>query len=48
MRKLGKACTLLSFLAVCGFFAAGNLFTVILCGGIAAVFAFAAHMLNRV
>lgn len=48
MRKLSKACALLAFLAVCGFFAAGNILTVLLCGGIAAVFAFAAHMLNRV
>lgn len=48
MRKLGKVCSLLAFLAICGFFAAGNLFTVILFGGIAALFAFAAHVLNKI
>lgn len=48
MRKLSKVCSLLAFLAVCLFFAAGNVFTVLLFGGIAAMFALAAYVLNRV
>ena len=48
MRKLGKACKAASYLAACLLFAADNVLTVLLCGGIAAMFALAAHILNRV
>lgn len=45
MRKLGKACSVLSAIAVCLLFAADNVLTVLVCGGIALIMAFFAHML---
>lgn len=48
MRKLSKVCSLLSFLAVCLFFAAGNILTVLVCGGVALIMAFIAHVLKGV
>ena len=46
MRKLGKACSVVSAIAVIAFFAAGNLLTVLVCGGIALIFALAARVLS--
>lgn len=46
MRKLGKACAVLSAIAVCMLFAADNVLTVLVCGGIALIMAFVAHMLK--
>lgn len=46
MQKLGKACSVLSAVAVCLLFAASNVLTVLVCGGIALIMAFAAHVLK--
>lgn len=46
MQKLGKACSILSAIAVMGLFAAGNILTVLVCGGIALIFGYAAHFLK--
>jgi hypothetical protein len=46
MQKLSKACSVLSAIAVCLFFAADNLLTVLVCGGIALIMAFIAHLLK--
>ena len=48
MRKLGRVCSVLAYIAVFGFFAAGNILTVLVCGGIALLMGCAAHVLNRV
>lgn len=46
MQKLSKACSVLSAIAVCLLFAADNLLTVLVCGGIALIFGYAAHFLK--
>lgn len=46
MRKLSKACSVLSAIAVCLLFAAGNVLTVLVCGGVALIMAFIAHLLK--
>lgn len=46
MRKLGKACSVLSAIAVCLLFAADNVLTVLVCGGIALIMGYLAHVLK--
>lgn len=46
MRKLGNICAFMFALALCGLFAAGNVLTVLLCGGIAIVMGYLAHVLR--
>lgn len=48
MQKLSKACSILSAIAVMGLFAAGNILTVLVCGGIALIFGYAAKLLKGV